>query len=375
MNRGDIKTFDTKKHLTYMKDLGQGGTGDTHLFKDETTDMYFAVKKYVPKNKELIDEYYRRFVDEIKILLNISHPNVVRIYTYYLFPEHKTGFIQMEYIDGYSIDKFDPSLPWETKGWVDIFREVISAFGYLEQNHILHRDIRPANILIDNGGNVKVIDFGFGKQLDGNRQDENSVLLNWPVTEWPDELNQTDHEYDNRTEVYFVGTLFRRILEDDIDTFQFRHIIDKMTKVNPTERYRSFAEIANVLSAGVLGEIDFSDKQKEVYRNFASALVNRISDYKLKYSPINNVQVTLSKLEELIRLSSLEEYIQSNDLLINCFISGRYSYHPQLNVKVKTVIDFYKLLTSLTSSKQKILLDNIYNRLSLVRVDVDDLPF
>ena len=71
MNTGDIITFDAKKNFTFLKVLGDGGTGDTLLFKDETTDMLFAIKKYVPKDKRCIDEYYERFVDEIKIFFNI----------------------------------------------------------------------------------------------------------------------------------------------------------------------------------------------------------------------------------------------------------------------------------------------------------------
>ena len=80
MNNGEVITFDTKKNFTYVKPLGDGGTGDTYLFKDETTDMLFAIKKYVPKDPQYIDDHYKRFVDEIKILFNISHPNIVRIY-------------------------------------------------------------------------------------------------------------------------------------------------------------------------------------------------------------------------------------------------------------------------------------------------------
>ena len=46
MNSGDIVVFDAKKNFTFIKKLGGGGTGDTHLFKDETTDMFFAIKKF-----------------------------------------------------------------------------------------------------------------------------------------------------------------------------------------------------------------------------------------------------------------------------------------------------------------------------------------
>lgn len=163
MNKGDLIVFDSKKNFKYIKSLGAGGTGDTHLFLDETTGIQFAIKKYAPKDFRYVDEYYSRFVDEIIILFNITHPNIVRIYNYYLYPELKTGYLQMEYVDGVTIDRFEPLDGG--KSWDDIFSEIVSAFEYLEKHHILHRDIRPANILVDNNENVKIIDFGFGKQL------------------------------------------------------------------------------------------------------------------------------------------------------------------------------------------------------------------
>ena len=375
MKSGDIISFNATKNFTYIKSLGSGGTGDTHLFRDETTDMLFAIKKYVPKDTRFIDDHYTRFVDEIKILFNISHPNIVRIYNYYLYPTEKTGYLQMEYVDGKRIDEVE-IFPWEDKNWNDVFRDVVSAFEYLEQNKILHRDIRPANIMIDENNAVKIIDFGFGKQFDGTEPEENSILLNWPATEMPDEV-QLNQEYDGRTEIYFVGTLFRHLLKDVLDDFRFPHILDKMTKINPTQRYSSFKEIENDISAGVLGEVDFSDNEKAKYRKFAMKLESHINHYVSKYSPINDISATLTKLAELIRNSSLELYIQDNSQLISCFINSGYNYNEQRGIEVQTVIDFYGLVTSLTPTKQKILFDNIYNRLSTIKVQIaeDDLPF
>ena len=54
MNNGDVIVFNSKKNFTYVKPLGGGGTGDTHLFLDETTGIQFAIKKYVPKDHEIM---------------------------------------------------------------------------------------------------------------------------------------------------------------------------------------------------------------------------------------------------------------------------------------------------------------------------------
>ena len=374
MNTGDIITFDAKKNFTFMKTLGTGGTGDTHLFKDETTDMLFAFKKYVPKDARYIDEHYSRFVEEIKILLNISHPNIVRIYNYYLYPQAKTGFLQMEYVDGICIDQYTP-MPW-SKSWEEIFSDIIGAFEYLEKHHILHRDIRPANIMIDISNNVKIIDFGFGKQLNGAVNDENSILLNWPATEMPNEV-QLNQEYNERTEIYFVGTLFRHLLKEEISEFRFAHIIEKMVKINPDQRYDSFSTIMTDIAAGVLSEIDFSESQKNCYRYFAGELSSHIIYFKEKYSPKEDFGQIISDLAVLIRNSSLEECIQDNRQLIDCFVSGGYTYYSKKDIPVKILIDFYGLITSLDEGRRRILFNNIHTRLAAIKVEItaDDLPF
>lgn len=372
---GNLVEFDRVKQFIHVRSLGKGGTGDAHLFKDETTDMLFAFKKYSPKDSNYIDEHYQRFVEEIKILFKISHPNIVRVYNYYLYPENTLGYLQMEYIDGVTITDFKPD--FFGKDWTDIFIETISAFEYLESNNILHRDIRPANIMIDKNDNVKIIDFGFGKKLESKNQDGRSVLLNWPVTQLPDETVD-EGIYNHQTEIYFVGKLFSgTIIGEEFIDFKFKHILDKMTKLSPHERYNSFQDISFEISQGVLGEINFKEEEKEVYRNFAEVLSLYINRYINKYDPVNDINITLSRLARLIRSSALETYIQDNRELINCFINGGYNYNSTNGIEVSMVTDFYQLLQRLVPEKQKIVLDNINMRLSTIPVDLDldDLPF
>jgi len=368
-----IVKFNVMKHFKHVSPLGSGGTGDTFLFKDETTDMLFAFKKYSPKGSNDIEENYGRFVEEIKILFKLTHPNIVRVYNYYLYPQAKSGYLQMEYVDGVPIDKFDPS--YFGKDWSDIFKEVIYAFEYLEINRILHRDIRPSNILIDKEDNVKIIDFGFGKKLEATENEGKSVFLNWPVTQLPNEV-QLEGVYNHQTEVYFIGKLFQYILGEKLSEFKYNYIIDKMIKLESNNRYGSFNEVSRDISAGVISEVDFTKKEKEVYGLFADALASHILHYQDKYEPIQDIETTLNKLGALIRNSSLETYIQDNAQLIRGFIKGNYSFNSKNDIQVSYVKDFYRFLVELPSYKQKIVLDNIYTRLGRIKVIVDDgLPF
>ena len=234
IEEGKVLKFEAMKSFKYIKELGSGGTGNTHLFKDETTDMLFAIKKYepAPQNIEHKEELYNRFVEEIKILFKISHPNIVRIYDYYLYPIAKVGYLQMEYISGIPINQYEPTI--FDRSWEDIFIETINTFKYLEENNVLHRDIRPENLLVDENRKLKLIDFGFGKISKNNSNTEsknkNSVLLNWPVTEMPEEIAR-DNEYDNKTEIYFVGKLYDHIIKEKNIDFKYQSIIDKMIEI------------------------------------------------------------------------------------------------------------------------------------------------
>lgn len=367
--------FKNEKALKYIKPLGAGGTGRTYLFEDETTDMYFAIKKYDPKDKRYVDEFFDRFVDEIKILFNLSHPNIVRIFNYFLYPKHKVGYLQMEYIEGVTLEEFAKSKN-NSKSWNDIFIEVISAFKYLEHNKILHRDIRPQNIMIDSDGKVKIIDFGFGKQYECTSSINNSICLNWPVSEFPKEILQEVPEYNHSTEVYFVGKLFTHF-EGLLFDFRFRDILLKMVDIDPNNRFQSFVEIDELIANGEFVTIGFSEKEKDIYIDFADALVNCISCFS-ELPNIKDKNSILTNLKELYRNTYLEYNLPDCSQLISCFVSSRYYYRTRINIEMVVIRNFVDLLFSSSKEKQDILFDNIINRLNGIKVDIykdSDIPF
>lgn len=373
---GQIMEFQQSKPFRYISRLGGGGTGETHLFEDPTTGIKFAIKKYVPANGNDRNECYKRFVDEIKILFNLSHPNVVRIYNYYLYPDQVTGYLQMEYIDGVAIDKWEPA--WDSE-WEDIFASVINAFKYIEERGILHRDIRPANILINSDECVKIIDFGFGKKLQAGEYGGHSVYLNWPATEMPLEIIRAE-EYTEKTEIYFVGKLFAHL---DVDgnghKFRYWHVLEKMMQLDPQERYQSFAEVINDIANGVLGEIEFTQTQKSIYQKFSDGIFSLISHYQDKRPVPQKIEEIIIDLKEVVRSCCVENTIPDNAKVLRCFIKGAYSYYNcrQVQINSEIIKQFYKMIIELPVNKQQILIDNIYSRLlsAPVEISYDELPF
>ena len=370
-----IVTFDSSKQFKFIKKLGSGGTGDTNLFLDESVDMLFAIKKYSPSKENDIEECYKRFIDEIKILFTIFHKNIVRIYNYYLYPSSKTGYIQMEYIDGKTIDKIDP-LDYD-KTWNEYFLETINAFDYLFENQILHRDIRTSNFMVTEDGTLKIIDFGFGKQFSENNQ-QNSICLNWPATIHPEEV-VINKEYTYATEIYYIGELFKHLVEND-STFLYKEILNKMLEYSPSKRYTSYKEIKQDISDNLFSQIDFTDDEKSIYIAFADGLYDSISKFtstpEFKYDT-EDIRVSL---EKIVKISSLEYYVQRNNDVISCFVSASFKYRPKKIIKSDALINFYRLLVDSNNSKKNIIVNSIIARLKNVPVEIevdpfDDLPF
>ena len=371
---GEVIRFIRTKEYTFQRQIGQGGTGKTVLIKDEITGTTFVCKKYSPYDATKKIEYFSRFVDEIKIMYLLSHPNIVRIYNYFLYPENNTGYILMEYVDGGTIDSY--LLFQDSDVFENIFIQLIQGFEYLEKNNVLHRDIRNANILVTNEGLIKIIDFGFGKKIECQSEEDASIFLNWPVSDFPEEIHNS--QYNHQTEVYFVGKLFNKILQNNFDEdFRYQHIIDKMIFANPTKRTKSFSLVLESLSEDIFQDIDFMESEKLIYSNFVNTLTLNIICMKNKFTPITEPDKTIRSLEDVIKDSLVEELIQNNSKLIACFISNGYTYSSSKNIEVKIVRDFYKLIKRLSEIKQKILLGNIIARLKCIEIKYDDeeIPF
>lgn len=374
LEKDDILKFTRSREFLFEKFVGQGGTGQTALIRDDILDTYFICKKYEPEIGNDKIDCFNRFIDEIKILYQLYHPNVVRIYTYFLYPKETTGYILMEYIEGMNIKEYLYREDGET--FEKVFIQLIEGFDYLEKASILHRDIKPYNILVTNDGVVKIIDFGFGKRVIANNNEEASILLNWAVSQLPQEVSQ--YKYDHKTDIYFLGKMFDELLrENGIDDFKYQSIIDNMTLTNPQDRTCSFSEILNLISSDILNQINFKQSEKDVYNEFATSLLNHLSHYTETPLFETNSEVVIDCLERILIDSSLEDYIQNNEELIGCFINSNYRYYTNHDIEVECVNDFYKLLKSKPKHLRKIVLNNLIARLKTISVEIhdDDIPF
>lgn len=239
-----------------VRELGSGACGQTVLLHDDVIDEDFVCKKYQPYDETVRQELFAAFVREIKLLHRLHHANVVRVFNYYLYPDQYTGYILMEFVDGTDIQEYLAANPEKTN---ELFLQAISGFKYLEDAGILHRDIRPANLMVAADGVLKIIDLGFGKRVTKSADFEKSISLNW-WCEPPADFD--DSRYDFTTEVYFVGKLFEKLIrENNIEHFHYTDLLRQMCERNPDHRIGGFSVLAQKIRADQFSEISFDYTQ------------------------------------------------------------------------------------------------------------------
>lgn len=373
--------FNRPAKYTRMEVLGAGACGETVRIRDEAMDAEFVAKKYCPVVSESDDantfeELLRRFRDEARILFRLNHPNVVRVFNYFDYSEHKTSYIIMEYVEGSEILDFLKANPAAADR---VFEGVVAGFGHLQLRGVLHRDIRPANILVSENGNPKIIDFGFGKQIEVDASaEEKSISLNW-WCEIPPEFGEGI--YDFQTEVYFVGKLFQLAVETcQLSDFKYLRLLGKMCEKDRARRTASFADIQREILRGKFSDLSFTETEISTYRAFAEELSELISSISADARLESDPQTIVSKLEELYRKTMLEETLVAPNKLAQIFVKGDFKYWTSAKVYVETMLKFLELLRGLSEEKKGIVLENLVLRLEAKErtrdsyVD-DEIPF
>ncbi|WP_433749618.1 Stk1 family PASTA domain-containing Ser/Thr kinase [Falsibacillus pallidus] len=155
--------------------IGGGGMANVYLARDIILDRDVAVKilRLDFANEE---EFIRRFQREAQAATSIVHPNIVSIYD--VGEEDDIYYIVMEYVEGMTLKQYiAQNYPISIEKCMDIMKQLTSAITHAHQNHIVHRDIKPQNILVDYHGNIKITDFGIAMALSATSITQtNSVL-------------------------------------------------------------------------------------------------------------------------------------------------------------------------------------------------------
>lgn len=155
--------------------IGGGGMADVYLARDIILDRDVAVKAL---RMEYADdqEFIARFDREAQSATSLSHPNVVSIYD--VGEEDHLLYMIMEYVDGMTLKEYiQKNGPLDVQEALDIMNQISSAIAHAHANNIVHRDIKPQNILINHFGQAKVTDFGIAIALSATALTQTNSIL------------------------------------------------------------------------------------------------------------------------------------------------------------------------------------------------------
>ena len=191
--------------------LGEGGMGDVYLGEHVSIKRKVAIKVLKP---ELVknEEIRKRFKNEASMLAHLQHPNIVGLIDYI---EQEDGlYLIMEYVDGRELDEVIKNLsaPISIDRAKKLMKQILEAFSYAHQNGIVHRDVKPSNIIITADDQIKVLDFGIAKLVGDTQHQLTKTGTQVGTVYYMSPEQVKGKELDLRSDIYSLGVTFYELL-------------------------------------------------------------------------------------------------------------------------------------------------------------------
>jgi predicted Ser/Thr protein kinase len=211
--------------------LGKGGMGAVFLAHDLTLEREVAIK-VLPPDVAQDDQVVRRFHQEAKTAAKLDHPNIIPIYR--VESEGGLNYFVMKYIAGTSLeDLLDKNEPLPVADIQRILWEAACALGHAHQRGVVHRDVKPANIMFDHDGRVMLTDFGISKALQAATGfTATGMIIGTPHYMAPEQGKGAP--VDGRADQYSLGVVGYRMITaelpfggDSVHTIIYKHIYEE----------------------------------------------------------------------------------------------------------------------------------------------------
>src|SRR5216683_3337463 len=290
--------FGPRYHVESL--LGSGGMGKVYKARDRELDRIVAIKVLRP-DLMTDPQALQRFKHELLLASSISHPNILRIHD--LGEYNSVKFISMAYVDGGDLTQAlrkEGRLPLERV--LNIMRQLAAALAAAHGVNVVHRDLKPQNILLDRNDHVYVSDFGIAKTLESERTSvtRTGAVLGTPMYMSPEQVE--GKPVDHRSDIYTLGLIFYEMLTGILpfsgdSTFQLMYQRVHQLPKRP--------ELVIPDLPPYLSRICLKCLEKEPARRYQSA--NEILvDLEFKHAPTHarTVQITVPLISKKISLIS-----------------------------------------------------------------------
>jgi TolB-like protein len=187
--------------------LGSGGMGVVYLARDPRLDRRVALK-LLPAWLPLDDEASRRLMDEAKAASRLDHPNIQTVYEIGRAPDHRP-FIAMAFYDGETLKDRITEGPRDIESTLGLGRQIADGLAAAHAHGIVHRDVKPGNVIVTHEGLVKILDFG-AALIGGGGLGQGTHAIGTVAYMSPEQT--LGEEVDARTDVWALGVVFYEML-------------------------------------------------------------------------------------------------------------------------------------------------------------------
>ncbi len=191
-----------------IEELGKGGMGNIYKVLDTKINEKIALK-LINMETASDEQTIERFSNELKLARKVSHRNICRMYD--LGEEQGTHYITMEFVPGEdlknSITRMGPLTPGRA---ISIAKQLCKGLAEAHKSGVIHRDLKPQNVMIDSKGNGRIMDFGIARTLKGEGLTAEGMVIGTPEYMAPEQVE--GKEVDQRTDIYSLGAILYEML-------------------------------------------------------------------------------------------------------------------------------------------------------------------
>ena len=254
--------------------LGRGGMGAVYLARQVKLDRDVALK-VLPPEVGRDPAFAQRFLREARTLARLNHPHIVQVFDFGQTPgDPDTGepglfYFLMEYVDGANLRDVIAAAhagTVEPAKSLEIVRQVCTALQFAHARGVVHRDVKPENILLDRAGTVKIADFGLAKLGRGDREEAAAGTLTGtrqamgtPHYMAPEQARGT-RDVDHRADIYSLGVVFYELLTGELPLGRFAppsarartdvrldEVVLRALESDPADRYQSVTDVQSAV--------------------------------------------------------------------------------------------------------------------------------
>lgn len=200
-------------NLKIVSKLGEGGMGVVYLAEHITLKKYFAVKSLaaaLTQNPGFSERFYQEAVHHA----SLDHPNIVHVTDY--FAEEGQFFFVMEYVNGLGLNELIKKKGKLTeKETLSIFKGILSGLDFAHSKGVIHRDVKPSNVIIDESGRARITDFGIAILAGDKRLTATGANVGTSCYMSPEQILHPKN-IDHRSDVYSAGIVLYEMLTGDV---------------------------------------------------------------------------------------------------------------------------------------------------------------